>query len=64
MREVKVIFTDGGSFTTRMNPRLTNSEIKKYYQVGSPYYQVGSSVNVGCGELDFKKTIKEVIILK
>lgn len=57
MREVKIIFVEGGSFTTTMNPRLTDSEIKKYYKIGL-------SVNVGCGELDFSRTIKEVIILK
>ena len=57
MREVKIVFTDGGSFTTSMNPRLTNSEINKYYKIGS-------SVNVVCSDLDFHKKIKEVIILK
>ena len=54
-KTVKVIYANGLSIETSVNPNLTDQEIKNYYKIGS-------TVNIGMGENDKITKIKSVEI--
>lgn len=54
---VKVYLHDGSSYSTSLNPNLSDDEIRAYFKIGM-------KINVGFGDKDRIKTIKKIEILR